>query len=266
MQRTRPNVLSAVAGISLVLGACGTAPEPRDGVLDPRLAGPCDRLILSWSEDASRLRELMGHSFEPRTVDSVGSLQLNLLRCRHGSARQPPLNFAFLAVPISADSAPLVITRMPDDGWAWLPAVVVDIDSAAVFSRIGYETEPAKIAFDATDKDASITARLIFASGRVSITARTTGEEIAYEANQALMTTDRQYHSVFFGKETADRYELVSVAVDVQGDTPLAKGDLERQPDSAFLDSGLRLDHLYWRLPRSQPEPESGAAKNRDSI
>jgi hypothetical protein len=75
-------------------------------------------------------------------------------------------------------------------------------------------------------------------------------------ANQALVSTDHQYHSVFFGNETADRYELVSVDVDVQGDTPLAAGDLDRQPERAVLDSGLRLDHVYWRLPRSQPTLE----------
>jgi hypothetical protein len=142
---------------------------------------------------------------------------------------------------------------MPDDGWVWLPAVVADIDSAAVFSRMGYETQPAEIEFklDATDEDASIAARLTFASGHVSITAGTTGKEIAWEADQALVTTDSQYHSVFFGKETADRYEMASVTVDVQGDTPLAKGHLERQPGRAVFDSGLRLDHVYWRLPRS---------------
>lgn len=257
MQRTR-HALLAIAGTSLVLGACGTAPEPGDDVLDPRLAGPCDRLILSWPEDASRLRALMGHRFEPSTAGAVGELQLNVLRCEQPSGRQPPLTFAFLSVPISADSAPLVITRMPDDGWAWLPALIVNADSSAVFSAMGYQVKPAEIVFevDITGNHASITAHLTFASGRVSIAGRTAGKETVHMANQALVSTDHQYRSVFFGKETADRYELVSVDVDVQGDTGLTAGDLDRQPERAVLDSGLRLDHVYWRLPRSQPTLE----------
>lgn len=114
MQRARPLVLSALAGTSLVLGACGAAPERRNDVLDPRLAGPCDRLILLWPQKASRLGMLMGQGFEPRTVDGVGELQLNVLRCQQERGRQIPLSFAFLSVPIVADSAPLVITQMPD--------------------------------------------------------------------------------------------------------------------------------------------------------
>lgn len=58
---------------------------------------------------------------------------------------------------------------------------------------------------------------------------------------------------MFFGKETADRYDLVSIDVDVQGEIPLTVGDLDRQPERAVLDSALRLDNVYWRLPRSQP-------------
>lgn len=258
MRLARPNVLLAIAGIQLVLGACGTVPEPREDVLDPRLAGPCDRLILSWSEDASKLRALMGDGFEPKTADTVGEMQLNVLRCEQERGRQPLLTFAFLSVPISADSAPLVITRMPDDGWAWLPHVIANTDSSAVFSAMGYPVKPAEIVFeiDITGNHASIAADLIFASGRVSVAARTAGKETVYAANQALVSTDHQYHSVFFGKETADRYELVSVDINGQGETPLAAGDLDRQPEHAVLDSGLRLDHVYWRLPRSQPSLE----------
>jgi hypothetical protein len=257
-RRGQTCVLPAIAGILLVLGACGTGPEPRDDVLDPRLAGPCDRLILSWSEDVASLRALVGDGFEPRTADTVGEMQLNVLRCKQERGRQPPLTFAFLSVPISADSAPLVITRMPDDGWAWLADVIVNTDSLAVFSTMGYPVKPAEIEFavDVTGNHASIAADLIFASGLVSVAARTAGKETVYAANQALVSTDHQYHSVFFGKETADRYELVSVDINVQGDTPLAVVDPDRQPERAVLDSGLRLDHVYWRLPRSQPSLE----------
>lgn len=200
----------------------------------------------------------MGRSFEPGTADAVGQFQLNVFRCEQQSGRQPPLTFAFLSVPISADSAPLVITRMPDDGWAWLPGVIVDPDSSAVFSTMGYQVKPAEIVFavDSAGHRAPVAAELIFASGRVFIAGRTAGNETVYVADQALVTTDAQHHSVFFGTETADRYDLVSVDVGVQGETPLAAVDLDRQPARAVLDTGLRLDYVYWRLPRSEPSFE----------
>jgi hypothetical protein len=255
MQVLRPFLLAAIGGAIVSLGGCGMALESRDGVLDARLAGPCNRLILSWPEDPSRLRVMMGDGFEPRISEGVGALRFTVQRCGPVGAREPPLTFAYLSVPISADSVPLVITRMPDDGWTWLPSVIVDTGSSGVFAAMGYDTQLAEIEFevDATQDGPAIATLLTFDTGRISITATAVGKKQAFSAREALVSTDARYHSVFFGKETGERYLSVAVDIDAHGSTPLSAVNVLSQPKLAIFDIELQPDQVYWRLPRSQP-------------
>jgi hypothetical protein len=245
-------ILAAMGGAIVSLGACGTALRSPDAVLDERLAGPCNRLILSWPEDPSRLRAMMGDGFEPSVTDGVGALHFTVQRCGPIGARKPPLTFAHLSVPIEADSVPLVVTRMPDEGWAWLPFLIVDAESSGVFVGMGYVTLAAEIDFevDSTQDSPSIATQLTFEGGRISITATTDASKQAHTAHEALVTKDVGYYSVFFGKETGERYPSVSADLDSQGSNPLAAAGILSQPGHAIFDTELRPDQVYWRLPR----------------
>lgn len=252
MQVLRRIILAAMGGAIVSLGACGTALQSPDEVLDARLAGPCNRLILSWPEDPSRLRAMMGDGFEPSVTDGVGALRFTVQSCGPFGARKPPLSFAHLSVPVMADSVPLVVTRMPDEGWAWLPFVIVDADSSEVFAAMGYDTQATVIEFDvdASNNGPSIAAQLTFEGGRISITATTAANKQAHTAHEALVSEDADYYSVFFGKETGERYPSVSTDLDSQGSNPLAAAGALSQPGHAIFDTDLRPDQVYWRLPR----------------
>jgi hypothetical protein len=195
---------------------------------------------------------MMGDGFEPSVTDGVGALHFTVQRCGPIGARKPPLTFSHLSVPIEADSVPLVVTRMPDEGWAWLPFLIVDADSSRVFAGMGYVTLAAEIDFevDSTQDNPSIAAQLTFEGGRISISATSAANKQAHTAHEALVSEDAESYAVFFGKETGVRYVSVTADVENQGSNPLAEAGVLSQPGHAIFDTELRPDQVYWRLPR----------------
>ena len=135
--------LLAASGISVLLGACASTPPGDGDVLDPRLAGPCDRLTLSWRVDHGQLEAGLGDKLVPRWSGSSGELQLRVVRCEGRGMRQPPLSFAYYAIPVTADSVPLVVTSVPEDGWWSMPVLMADRRTAGVFTAMGYEVRQA---------------------------------------------------------------------------------------------------------------------------
>jgi hypothetical protein len=147
---------------------------------------------------------------------------------------------------------PLVVTRMPDEGWAWLPFLIVDAESSGVFVGMGYVTLAAEIDFevDSTQDSPSIAAQLTFEGGRISITATTHANKQARTSREALVSQDAEYYSVFFGTETGQRYPSVTTEIENLGSNPLAAAGAMTQPGQVIFDTELRPDQVYWRLPR----------------
>lgn len=216
-----------------------------------RLAGPCDRVIVSWSIDDSRLQTLIGDRFKLQAAIGGTELQLRILRCAAKRRGDSPLRFAYLAVPISGDSVPVVITGIPDDGWWAMPLLMADARSVETFAAMGYEVIAAEIDFAVveTHDGGSVNARLGTPFGSLEVSMPTTGSSVEVASSIALLTDDVTSISAFFGKETAARYSLDTYVIVEQSITVLGNLPLPGVPHTVSLDRSLQPDRIYWRLP-----------------
>ncbi len=239
-------------GISILLGACAPTPPHDEDVLDSRLAGPCDRLTLSWHASHGQLKAGLGSELVPRRSGSSGELQLRVVRCQGRGMRQPPLSFAYYAVPVIADSVPLVVTSVPEDGWWSMPVLMADRKTAGVFTAMGYAVRPAEIELNVSDsdRDASVSSRIQTDEGRLEFVAVANGRARPFEVNRALVTESEDATAAFFGRESANRVTLAAVQVSTAGRMPPPNPDGLAEPKLAELDRALRFDRIYWRLPR----------------
>ena len=248
-------LLVVVGGLS----ACGTGAERKDHELDPRLAGPCSRLIVDWSVDVDVLEDFIAVELTPRDEDGdgMGELQLGIQQCGRGSlfgSKSRTLSFAYLMVPVSADGIPLVITSIPPHGWYSLPFVIADSTSAPIFSDLGYEVLQAEITFAASlsSDETSIQSRLDFDGGAISLLADTSAKPVPYDASIALLDVGPDFDSALFGQEAAERYVSESVMVQTEGSTPLSGLDLSESSPTAVIDAGWTSDRFFWRVPRNR--------------
>ena len=126
------------AAIALTLAACSATPVARTDGLDPRLAWPCDRLVLVWTVDELRLQQMLGEALEVRRISGAGQLHLHLMRCEPtatAARNAQALSYAYILIPVSGDSAPIAITRIPADGWLSLQFAVASADSRALLAN-----------------------------------------------------------------------------------------------------------------------------------
>ena len=245
-----------VAGVFIVIGvaACSADGARKGDALDARLAGPCDRLVVGWSIERQPLSEIVGPEFTLRVANGAGQLRLSVMRCGASPmrrSRQAPLVFAYLKIPVAADSTPLVITNVADDGWFATPVVVADVVSSPIFAKLAYDVVEAGIVVDVHDtgRTKSVAVRLQFDTGRISIDATVQGSPSAYDDANALVHRGSSHLSAFFGQETAQRYSAVAATVQIEGDTPLSDLTLSATPDVAMFDTALQPDRVYWRMP-----------------
>ena len=97
------------AAIAPTLAACSATPVARTDGLDPRLAWPCDRLVLVWTVDELRLQQMLGEALEVRRISGAGQLHLHLMRCEPtatAARNAQALSYAYILIPVSGDSAP----------------------------------------------------------------------------------------------------------------------------------------------------------------
>ena len=242
----------SISALLLVTGlsACETAPEPATEALESRFAGPCQRLIVTWRADAEALQALVGPALSVRETP-WNTVQLRIFECGRRSAepRQSPLRFAYVAVPIVAESVPLAITGIPDGGWWAMPVVLTDPASTDVLTAMGYRPRSADIELSVPRPASQLSARINFRPGSVEIAAALPAASTPHDAGSALITHDMETVTAFFGKETGRRFELQHVAVRQHGRTPLDGLTNLTEPQSATLDRELRADRVVWRMP-----------------
>ena len=238
------------AAIALTLAACSATPVARTDGLDPRLAWPCDRLVLVWTVDELRLQQMLGEALEVRRISGAGQLHLHLMRCEPtatAARNAQALAYAYILIPVSGDSAPIAITRIPADGWLSLQFAVASADSRALLAQLGYNTIVAAQDFTihAANGGASLTAQLTFDNGSISIEAKSIAGPSDRVASTALLARGDGYVSAYFGEEASQRY-AASATVRIAGETPLPVS-----PDAqavATLDRRLVSNRVYWRV------------------
>jgi len=222
---------------------------PADSIddLDSRLAWPCDRLVVSWSAE----------DLEIMSVDGAITLQLSVMQC-HPPAQSDndtaSLRFAYLTIPVKADSVPLVITGIPDDGWWSLLHLIADAESSALFSQMGYDVLTADISMvhQRGELETAFELRIDFADGSVSAAGKTTGKPVPYVTSSALLVSGADYLSAFFGEEQGGRHWSTTAKIRIEGDTPLSRFGLPMTPATVLYDAELKSDRVFWRLPISQ--------------
>ena len=239
-------------GFLILLGGCASAPPQNADVLDPRLGGPCDRLTLSWAAERRQLAAGLGEGFEPRPVGGEGELQLRVVRCEGRGIGWPPLSFAYYAIPVTADSVPLVVTSVPEDGWWSMPVLMADRKTTGVFAAMGYQVSPADIELtvSGSERDRSVSSRIQTGEGVIELVAAAGNDATPFEANRSLVTESEAASAAFFGQESASRIELDAVDIPLAGRMPYSAWGVLGEPTGATLDRGLRFDRIYWRLPR----------------
>lgn len=244
--------LLVTLGILMLLGGCAATPSQTGDVLDPRLGGPCDRLTLSWSADRRQLAAGLGEGFEPRPIGGDGELQLRIVRCEGRGIGWPPLSFAYYAIPVTADSVPLVVTSVPEDGWWSMPVLMADRKTTGVFVAMGYEVSPADIELtvSGSERDRSVSSRIQTDEDIVEVLAAAGNEATPFEANRSLVTESEAASAAFFGQESASRITLDAVDVPSAARMPYSDWGALGEPKRATLDRSLRFDRIYWRLPR----------------
>lgn len=249
-----------LAAMVVGLAACSSTPVSRTGALDSRLVWPCDRLIVEWTVDAGRLQRMVGELPRVRQIDGAGRLQLRVMHCEPGSpaARDSEaLAFAYVLVPVSGDNAAVGITRIDSDGWFSLLGAVASASSQALFEDFQLNVMVAAQDFmiDEASDETSISVRLTFDNGQVSIDANTIGSPSTHAASTAFLGSGDGFDFAYFGEEESLRY-AASAAVRVVGETPLSPFDLPEAPAAITFDRGLVTDRVYWRVPKT---PETGA-------
>ena len=244
--------LLGALGFLILLGGCASAPPQSGDVLDPRLGGPCDRLTLSWSAERRQLAAGLGEGFEPRPMGGDGELQLRIVRCEGRGIGWPPLSFAYYAIPVTADSVPLVVTSVPEDGWWSMPVLMADRKTTEVFAAMGYQVSPADIQLtvSGSERDRSVSSRIQADEAVIEVLAAAGDEATPFEANRSLVTESEAASAAFFGQESASRITLDAVEVPLAARMPYSAWGALGEPKGATLDRGLRFDRIYWRLPR----------------
>lgn len=250
--------IPATLTAALVVAGCATGPLSETDALDPRLAWPCDRLVLSWPAEVSRLREAAGAKLTPVSDAGVGELHLVVMQCRTPDTSRvdtEPLSFGYVAIPVAAESVPVVITSVPADGWYAMPVLFGDREASALFGRMGYDVLPAAIAVSANPPNSEIAmnVQLTFDNGRISAAARAAGGSSLHDMANALVVSATEYVSAFFGEEKAKRYASEVTTIEIEGDTPLSGFGFSAQPATAVIDFELTSDRIYWRLPLIAP-------------
>ena len=239
-------------GFLILLGGCASAPPQSGDLLDPRLGGPCDRLTLSWAAERRQLEAGLGDGFEPRPLGGDGELQLRIVRCAGRGIGWPPLSFAYYAIPVTADSVPLVVTSVPEDGWWSMPVLMADRKTTEVFAAMGYQVSPADIELTVSGSahDRSVSSRIQTDEGAVEVLAAVGNEATPFEANRSLVTESAAASAAFFGQESASRIALDAVDIPSAARMPYSDWGALGKPKGATLDRSLRFDRIYWRLPR----------------
>ena len=238
------------AAIALTLAACSATPVARTDGLDPRLAWPCDRLVLVWPVNEQRLQQMLGEALEVRRISGAGQLHLHLMRCEPpGTAvrNAQALSYAYVLIPVSGDSAPIAITRIPAEGWLSLQFAVASADSRALLAQLGYNMIAAAQDFTIHEANdgASLTAQLTFDNGSISIEAKSIAGPSDRVASTALLASGDGYVSAYFGDEASQRYEAFAT-VRFVGETPLPVSP-EAQA-VVTLDRRLVSNRVYWRI------------------
>ena len=260
--RGRPGY-GALAATIMALAACSSTPVSSIGALDSRLVWPCDRLIVEWAVDAGHLQRMVGESPRVRRIEDAGRVQLHVMHCQPtppATRDSEALAYAYVLVPVSGDSAAVRITRMASDGWYSLLQAVASENSPALFQDFHFDVIVAAQDFviDEEDDETSISVRLTFDNGHLSIDANTVGPSTAYAASTALLGSGDGYHFAYFGEEASLRYPAFA-AVRVVGETPLSPFDLPEAPAATTFDRGLVSDRVYWRVPTT---PKETGARN----
>ena len=237
----------------LASAGCSAVPESAVGALDPRLAWPCDRLVVDWEVDSDWLQAAVGDTLQVRTINGEGRLQLHVMRCAPGNApagKAQGLFYSYVLVPISAERVPISITRMPADGWFSLQEFLAGENARAPFARFGYESIPADIDFMVADEygELAVQVDLMFRTGRITVDARATDQWSAESSSAAILGGGSGFFSVFFGAEEYLATEA-SATVEITGQVPVSVPGPGSAPASVRLHRRVLADRVYWRLP-----------------
>ena len=243
----------ALVVAALAMSACSSAPVSTIGALDPRLAWPCDRIVLEWAIETDRLQQMVGSPLEVRQAQGVSRLQLHVMQCepqRPGHPASKALSYAYVLVPVSGRTAPIGITGIPDDGWFALPLAVTSGAGRALLEDFGYVVIEAAqhFAINQSKGDMVVAIELKFDRGRISIVAGTTGESSYENRSTAILGRGDGFVSAYFGAEECESFTL-SARVSLTGQTPLSEFNLRSTPLAAKLCRRLVSDRVYWRLP-----------------
>lgn len=221
--------------------------------MDPRLAWPCDRLLVEWAVEAPRLETAIAEEFRILEFDGAGRLQLHVLQCRpEPSAPENPqaLAYAYVLVPISGDSAPIALTRIPPDSRFALQQAAANEPMLSLLEQFDYSVVESAQSFTIaeTNGQESIAIELIFGGGRILVEASAKGEPLVQTADVAYFSRGDGFASVYFGTEVSERYKA-RASVRLEGQTPLSGFDLTVPPERVILDRHLIADRIFWRVP-----------------
>ena len=240
-----------LAALCLSMVACAPAQVSQTGELDPRLTWPCESARLSWSLNAQDLQSVVADPLVVRQSGGLGEVSLHVFRCESlASGRLPdePLLFAYVTIPISADSAPISVTGIPPDGWQSVQSVLVDDNSSGLFEALGYSVQRSSIAFDTRDVASGVEFEfnLLFDKKNLSFSGRATGDAVAHVSTSALIGRSADYSSAFFGKVTSMRYETANI--EARSEVFLSGLTLAGDSASVILEEQSRSDRVYWRI------------------
>ena len=238
----RRGVMLAVAVGVVSLAACETIPERDDNSLDPRFAGPCERLMLVWPAEAETLDAALGHSLRSRNDD----VELHIVRCASTTRRQQPLVFAYVAIAVHGEDVPVVVTSVPNDGWWAMPTLWAEGPAGEVLTAMGYAVETADITFE-LDGEGRVSANIETGEGDLSIAAAAVEDSAEVAEDRALITDSALATAAFFGSESFRRQPLQ--LIDEGAGTLLSDFGLVGPP-GVTLDRDLTSERIYWRLPK----------------
>jgi len=256
-RKLRAGFIFAVILIGAIgLAGCASAPTTTTKSLDPRLAWPCERLVVTWSVDTEKLQSDGGEDLALQSNNTKSKVRLEIMRCDapDASSHSNPLLFAYVTVPVTSDSAPLVITSIPTDGWSSLLHLVADTHTGELFNQMGFEVLAGNLSFvvKRSHLDTLFEAKIVFDKGRIVAAGSTTGGSTPHATSRALIVRDDNFLTAFFGQERADRFRSVAATIWMEGETPLSQFHSSQTPATATFDSSLTSDRIFWRLPIAQ--------------
>ena len=262
------NIVCLYCSAALAAAGCGTTRDSSIDALDSRLAWPCDRLVVEWAAAPERLQARLQEGLKVRQSDGTGCVQLHVLHCvpepsegsflaRGSPSRSPAegsdpqsLAYAYSVVPVSGDSTPIVLTRIPPGGWFFFQMAAANGPAQTLLESLGYPVIEARQDFRIAEENGEMVVliELEFPNGRIAIEARPTGDPFARETHVAYLGGGDGYISAYFGKEASKRSEA-SAAVRFEGQTVLSEFELSGAPTAATLDRELTADRVFWRMP-----------------